>query len=72
MKTYGTYEDVEGFQWVKKMPLAVEAKQIHETFRVDTLEGVMNGKAGDYLKRGINGELYIKDKDIFERTYTLI
>ena len=54
------------------MPLAVEAKQIHETFRVDTLEGVMNGKAGDYLMRGINGELYINDKDIFERTYTLI
>jgi hypothetical protein len=72
MKTYATYEDVDGFLWVKKLPVAVEAKQINEAFRVCTLEGIMKGKAGDYLMRGVNGELYLNDKDIFEKTYTLI
>jgi hypothetical protein len=48
----------------------VHAKQITEDFRVDTLEGnYKQGKAGDYLMRGIEGELYICDKAIFEKTY---
>jgi hypothetical protein len=51
-------------------PITVHAKQINEPFRVDTLEGdYKQGKPGDYLMRGIDGELYICDKDIFERTY---
>ena len=51
----------------------VQARQIQEEFRVNTLEGnYKKGKAGDYLMRGVDAELYICDKDIFEKTYDFI
>jgi hypothetical protein len=56
-----------------KRPIVVHAKQIGEDFRVNTLEGnYKQGKAGDYLMRGIDGELYICDKEIFEKTYDFL
>jgi hypothetical protein len=70
MKTYNTYEIVEGMNGCMKRPVVVYAKQIMEPFRVNTLEGdFMQGKPGDYLMKGIDGELYICDKTIFEKTY---
>lgn len=36
---------------------------------VMTLEGNMTGKMGDYLIKGVRGEFYFCDKDIFEETY---
>ena len=36
---------------------------------IKTLEGVMLAKAGDYIIRGINGEIYPCAADIFEKTY---
>lgn len=55
--------------WYKK-PVAIKAKQMDEPFKVKTLEGVMKGKAGDFLVTGIRGEQYPVDKEIFEVTYT--
>jgi hypothetical protein len=70
MKTFETYEEVDGMAPCVKKPVAVHAKQVHEDFRVNTLEGdYKQGKAGDYLVKGVDGELYINDKDIFEKTY---
>ena len=70
MKKFDTFEDVEGMRPCVKKPVTVYAKQVDEAFRVNTLEGdYKQGKAGDYLVRGIEGELYINDKDIFEKTY---
>ena len=70
MKTFATYESVLGLQPCRKRPIDVYAKQIHEEFRVDTLEGnYKQGKPGDYLMKGIEGELYICDRAIFEKTY---
>jgi hypothetical protein len=70
MKTYTTFEVVDDMNGCRKKPITVHAKQINEPFRVDTLEGdYKQGKPGDYLMKGIDGELYICDKDIFERTY---
>jgi len=44
-----------------------------EEFRVNTLEGnYKQGKPGDYLMQGIDGELYICDKLIFEKTYDFV
>jgi hypothetical protein len=45
------------------------AVRVDEPFMVVTLEGTMAGKAGDYLMRGVNGELYPCDADIFAKTY---
>lgn len=56
------------FRKYRKTQLA-EAQQVSRPFRVRTLEGVMEGKAGDYLMRGVQGELYPCDKDIFEASY---
>jgi len=55
-----------------KRPIVVHAKQIDSPFLVETLECTMSGKAGDYLMKGIDGELYPCDKGIFERTYDFI
>lgn len=72
MKTFGTFEEVDGMRWCRKSAIA-SSKQINEDFRVDTLEGnYKQGKAGDYLMRGIENELYICDKAIFEKTYNFI
>ncbi len=70
MKTFTTYEAVAGFSGCRKKPIIVHAMQIHEPFRVESLEGnYKQGKPGDYLMRGIEGELYICDQFIFEKTY---
>lgn len=36
---------------------------------IKTLEGVMTAKAGDYIIKGVQGELYPCKADIFEKTY---
>ena len=73
MKTYDTYERVDGMMGCVKRPIVVHAKRIDEEFRVETLEGnYKQGKPGDYLMRGINGELYICDGPIFEKTYDFL
>jgi len=73
MKTYSTFESVVGMQECMKRPIVVHAKRIDEDFRVDTLEGnYKQGKAGDYLMKGVDGELYICDGAIFERTYDFV
>ncbi len=55
----------------KKTKPIILAKQMTEDFTVETLEGTMRGKAGDYLCEGIAGERYPCRRDIFEDTYTL-
>lgn len=70
MKIFETYENVEGMKTCMKRPIVIHARQINTEFRVNTLEGnYKQGKPGDYLMKGINGELYICDRDIFEKTY---
>ncbi|MGQ2287188.1 hypothetical protein ACT5YT_08075 [Leuconostoc suionicum] len=39
---------------------------------IETLEGEMRGSVGDYIIRGIHGELYPCKPDIFEETYTKV
>lgn len=53
----------------RKKPIVIHAKQMAEDFEVMTLEGLMKGRAGDFLMRGINGELYPCKREIFEATY---
>ena len=70
MKTFDTFETVENMRGCVKRPIVVHAKQILEEFRVNTLEGnYKQGKPGDYLMKGVDGELYICDRAIFEKTY---
>ena len=73
MKIFDTYEEVEGMLPCRKRPIIVFAKQMDVKFRVRSLEGdYKQGKLGDYLMKGIDGELYICDKEIFEKTYDFV
>lgn len=55
----------------RKTALA-EAVVVLRPFKVVTLEGTFEAKAGDYLMRGPAGELYSCDAEIFENTYELV
>jgi hypothetical protein len=57
------------FQLATKKPIAVRCCRMAEAFEVETLEGLMKGRAGDYLMIGINGEMYPCAKEVFEQTY---
>lgn len=73
MRVFDTFEVVEGMNPCMKRPITVHAKPIPYDFQVNTLEGnYKQGKAGDYLMKGIDGELYICDKEIFEKTYDFL
>ncbi len=73
MRVFDTFENVDGMMDCVKRKIVVSAIQMNEEFRVNTLEGnYKQGKPGDYLMRGIEDELYICDKEIFEKTYDFI
>jgi hypothetical protein len=60
---------IRGMRNYKKKPVIVRAVQMHEPFHVATMEGLMTGKAEDYLVIGLKGELYPVDKEIFSLSY---
>ena len=39
---------------------------------IKTLEGIMVAREGDYIIRGVKGEIYPCKPDIFEATYELV
>lgn len=39
---------------------------------IDTLEGTMSAKRGDYIIKGVQGEVYPCKPDIFEATYEAV
>lgn len=58
--------------WLLK---AIESKVITKTRKglfVHSLEGLMKVSKGDYIIKGINGEIYPCKPDIFEKTYEVI
>jgi hypothetical protein len=60
--------------WVlyRKRPVVISAIQLSDDFDVETIEGVMRGHTGDYLIKGVRGELYPCAKEIFEATYDAV
>ena len=40
--------------------------------QIQTLEGLMTARVGDYIIKGIKGEFYPCKPDIFEATYELV
>lgn len=62
----------DGFVFVRKIPVVVRAKKMDKDFEVETLEGKISGKAGDYLMIGVEGERYPCKEQIFEKTYEVL
>lgn len=40
--------------------------------KIETLEGEMTARLGDWIIKGVNGEFYPIKPDIFEKTYELV
>lgn len=61
--------DVLGWEQFQKQPVVVDATPMPAPFEVDTKEGTMQGGEGDILIRGVEGEYYPCNSDIFAQTY---
>lgn len=69
---YKTFEKpLLDFKKAVKRPIAIEVCQMDGPFQVESMEGIVEGKAGDYLMRGVQGELYVCAKEVFEQSYDL-
>lgn len=56
--------------WLVEAMKQGKVNYIYENkFTVHTMEGVMSAFTGDYLVRGVKGELYAVNKEIFDATY---
>lgn len=54
-------------------PVRVDyADRDNPIIKIDTLEGEMTGRVGDYVIKGIRGEFYLCKADIFEATYEAV
>ena len=47
----------------------IYAVRMAEAFQVHTIEGLHDGKAGDWLAIGVAGEMYPIDAEVFAATY---
>lgn len=74
VKWTGCHDQQEDPYWIVE---AIEKGEIwfigngseHVVMQIDTLEGVMTANRGDYIIKGIQGEIYPCKPDIFEATY---
>ena len=67
----GELPDLE-FKKAIKRPVKIRCVQIDENFEVETMEGSLKGKKGDWLMVGVKGEMYPCDAEIFNETYDII
>jgi hypothetical protein len=49
--------------------LEVEHDFLSGALEIDTLEGTMRGEVGDWIIKGVKGELYPCKPDVFATTY---
>jgi len=54
-------------KWKPERQLTIEP--VTRKLRIHTLEGTMEANIGDYIIKGVKGELYPCKPDIFEQTY---
>lgn len=60
----------EVYQFMSNEPLMfTQDFRKEEYVTIDTLEGVMKAKIGDYIIKGVHGEFYPCKPDIFHETY---
>ena len=57
------------FEKFRKIPVVIEAYQTDVEMEIETLEGVMKANKGDWIIKGVKGELYPCKPDVFEMTY---
>ncbi len=61
--------DESKFKKYRKKPVVIEAYQTDIELEIETLEGTMKANKGDWIIRGVKGELYPCKPDVFDMTY---
>lgn len=68
--TWENWGEMCEFAEVPKKATGLIARKEEISMQIETFEGKMIANEGDYIIKGILGELYPCRKDIFEKTYT--
>lgn len=61
--------DENKFKEYRKKPVVIQAYQTDKEMEIETLEGTMKANKGDYIIKGVKGELYPCKPDVFDMTY---
>jgi len=69
LKGSGGYMTEKRFEKFRKIPVVIEAYQTDVEMEIETLEGKMKANKGDWIIKGVKGELYPCKPDVFEMTY---
>ena len=56
----------------RKRPVVIDAVCVQTAWEIDTLEGVMKASPGDFIIKGVQGELYPCKPDVFLKTYDVV
>ncbi len=58
-------------KWAKfrKKPVVIDAFKTEKELKIPTLEGEMTANPGDWVIRGVKGEVYPCKPDVFQQTY---
>lgn len=64
-----TVESIDAVHELVGDTISIDYSQDPPVLKVRTLEGVMTAHPGDYIVKGVAGEVYPVKKDIFEATY---
>lgn len=62
----------DAWQSFRKRPVVIDAVRLSSACIVETLEGNMVASAGDWLIRGVAGEVYPCKDEIFQATYDAV
>jgi hypothetical protein len=62
---------IDGAVEAVKGPIAITALQIGQPFEVVSGEGLTRGKPGDWLLKGVTGEVYICPDEVFKLSYRI-
>lgn len=68
IESLGEIEKLQGFSFSKDEVVDIVRS---DEIRIRTPEGVMTASLGDYIIRGVHGEIYPCKPDIFEETYEM-
>lgn len=60
------------FNWINCNKTADFDEYKQPILKIQTLEGIMTARFGDYIIKGVNGEFYPCKSDVFEKTYDII
>jgi len=65
------FESSPTSRWIRETQVDPETEEplVGKGLIIHTLEGDMLARQGDWIIRGVNGELYPCKPDIFEKTY---